>query len=97
MKLKSGGFLRRLGSVIFYSGPPRQFCLAQDVPRTPEDLRLHRNTLTMELVWLQQAIDSRKKVIIQTQCLCFASIQQSPPTLQTKGILENAWLLTYNM
>ncbi|XP_037550873.1 IQ domain-containing protein C [Nematolebias whitei] len=44
-------------------GPPRQCRLAQDVPRTPEDLRLHRNTLTMELVWLQQAIDSRKKYL----------------------------------
>lgn len=40
----------------------RQYCLAQDVPQTPEGLRLHRNTLTMELVWIQQAIDSRKKV-----------------------------------
>ncbi|XP_034419546.1 IQ domain-containing protein C [Cyclopterus lumpus] len=42
---------------------PRQFCLAQEVPCTPEALRLHRNTLTMELVWLQQAIDSRKKYL----------------------------------
>ncbi|XP_053291170.1 IQ domain-containing protein C [Pleuronectes platessa] len=42
---------------------PRQYCLAQEVPRTPEALRLHRNTLTMELVWLQQAIESRKKYL----------------------------------
>ncbi|XP_029350410.1 IQ domain-containing protein C isoform X1 [Echeneis naucrates] len=42
---------------------PRQYSLAQDVPHTPEALRLHRNTLTMELVWLQQAIDSRKKYL----------------------------------
>ncbi|XP_039993701.1 IQ domain-containing protein C [Xiphias gladius] len=42
---------------------PRQYCSAQEVPRTPEALRLHRNTLTMELVWLQQAIDSRKKYL----------------------------------
>ncbi|GAA6213448.1 IQ domain-containing protein C [Lates japonicus] len=42
---------------------PRQYCLAQEVPRTPLALRLHRNTLTMELVWLQQAIDSRKKYL----------------------------------
>nr|XP_020446561.1 IQ domain-containing protein C-like [Monopterus albus] len=40
-----------------------QYCLAQEVPRTPEALRLHRNTLTMELLWLQQAIDSRKKYL----------------------------------
>ncbi|XP_042356859.1 IQ domain-containing protein C [Plectropomus leopardus] len=43
---------------------PQQYCLAQEVPRTPEALRLHRNTLTMELVWLQQAIDSRKKYLL---------------------------------
>ncbi|XP_029981924.1 IQ domain-containing protein C isoform X2 [Sphaeramia orbicularis] len=42
---------------------PRQYCLAQEVPHTPEALRLHRNTLTMELLWLQQAIDSRKKYL----------------------------------
>uniref|UniRef100_A0A1A8BCI4 IQ motif containing C n=2 Tax=Nothobranchius kadleci TaxID=1051664 RepID=A0A1A8BCI4_NOTKA len=42
---------------------PRLYHLAQDVPRTPQALRLHRNTLTMELVWLQQAIDSRKKYL----------------------------------
>ncbi|XP_022606623.1 IQ domain-containing protein C [Seriola dumerili] len=42
---------------------PRQYCLAKEVPHTPEALRLHRNTLTMELVWLQQAIDSRKKYL----------------------------------
>ncbi|XP_035024681.1 IQ domain-containing protein C [Hippoglossus stenolepis] len=42
---------------------PQQYCLAQEVPRTPEALRLHRNTLTMELVWLQQAIESRKKYL----------------------------------
>ncbi|XP_026185398.1 IQ domain-containing protein C [Mastacembelus armatus] len=41
----------------------QQYCLAQEVPCTPDDLRLHRNTLTMELVWLQQAIDSRKKYL----------------------------------
>ncbi|KAM8737168.1 IQ domain-containing protein C [Acanthopagrus schlegelii] len=41
----------------------RQYRLAQEVPCTPEALRLHRNTLTMELLWLQQAIDSRKKYL----------------------------------
>lgn len=41
----------------------RQYCLARDVPRTPEALRGHRNTLSMELLWLQQAIDSRKKYL----------------------------------
>ncbi|KAM7403197.1 hypothetical protein PAMA_003901 [Pampus argenteus] len=42
---------------------PRRYCLAHEVPRTPEALRLHRNTLTMELLWLQQAVDSRKKYL----------------------------------
>lgn len=41
----------------------RQYCLAQEVPCTQEALRLQRNTLTMELLWLQQAIDSRKKYL----------------------------------
>lgn len=41
----------------------RQYCLAQDVQQTPEALRVHRNTLSMELLWLQQAIDSRKKYL----------------------------------
>ncbi|KAJ3613436.1 hypothetical protein NHX12_019685 [Muraenolepis orangiensis] len=40
---------------------PQQYRLAQDVPRTAEALRLHRNTLSMEMLWLQQAIASRKK------------------------------------
>ncbi|XP_074548170.1 IQ domain-containing protein C [Halichoeres trimaculatus] len=41
----------------------QQYRSVQEVPRTPEDLRLHRNTLTMELLWLQQAIESRKKYL----------------------------------
>ncbi|XP_041828086.1 IQ domain-containing protein C [Melanotaenia boesemani] len=41
----------------------RKCCSAQEVPHTQEALRLHRNTLTMELLWLQQAIDSRKKYL----------------------------------
>ncbi|XP_037342535.2 IQ domain-containing protein C [Pungitius pungitius] len=45
------------------SKAPRLLCLTKEVPCTPEALRLHRNTLTMELVWLQQAIDSRKKYL----------------------------------
>lgn len=53
-------FLRPILS--FNPSGSRQYCFARDVPCTPEALRLHRNTLTMELLWLQQAIDSRKKV-----------------------------------
>ncbi|XP_061552807.1 IQ domain-containing protein C isoform X2 [Phycodurus eques] len=36
---------------------------AQEVPPDPEALRCHRDALTMELLWLQQAIDSRKKYL----------------------------------
>ncbi|KAM4540435.1 IQ domain-containing protein C [Fundulus diaphanus] len=43
---------------------PQKYCLAPGVPRTSQALRLHRNSLTMELVWLQQAIDSRKKYLL---------------------------------
>uniref|UniRef100_A0A4W4HJ11 IQ motif containing C n=1 Tax=Electrophorus electricus TaxID=8005 RepID=A0A4W4HJ11_ELEEL len=35
----------------------------QDVARTPEALKRHRNTLAMELLWIQQAIVSRKKYL----------------------------------
>ncbi|XP_014065568.2 IQ domain-containing protein C [Salmo salar] len=42
----------------------QQWCsLAQDEPHTPEALQLHRNTLAMEMLWLQQAIASRKKYL----------------------------------
>ncbi|XP_057715165.1 IQ domain-containing protein C isoform X2 [Corythoichthys intestinalis] len=44
------------------TGSPR-YLLAQDVPPTPEALHCHRDALTMELLWLQQAIDSRKKYL----------------------------------
>lgn len=49
--------------VIIYSDSDTPMsCLAQEAPRTPVALRLHRDNLTMELLWLQQAIGSRKKV-----------------------------------
>ncbi|KAL4624133.1 IQ domain-containing protein C isoform X1 [Arapaima gigas] len=41
----------------------------QDLPRTCEDLRLHRNSLAMELLWIQQAIASRKKYLVLKQRL----------------------------
>ncbi|XP_022052492.2 IQ domain-containing protein C isoform X2 [Acanthochromis polyacanthus] len=68
---KDGGVMESTGesSTIWsslelnaYKGPQR-YCLAQEVPRTPQALHLHRNSLTMELLWLQQAIDSRKKYL----------------------------------
>ncbi|XP_035530200.1 IQ domain-containing protein C [Morone saxatilis] len=72
---KDGGVMESTGDTTVWSSleldmsyghshkGPRQYCLAQEVPCTPEALRLHRNTLTMELLWLQQAIDSRKKYL----------------------------------
>ncbi|XP_061651737.1 IQ domain-containing protein C isoform X2 [Phyllopteryx taeniolatus] len=42
---------------------PLRYCSAQEVPPDPEALRCHRDALTMELLWLQQAIDSRKKYL----------------------------------
>ncbi|XP_060919723.1 IQ domain-containing protein C isoform X2 [Labrus mixtus] len=42
---------------------PQQYGSVQEVSSTPEALRLHRNNLTMELLWLQQAIGSRKKYL----------------------------------
>ncbi|XP_054909138.1 IQ domain-containing protein C [Poeciliopsis prolifica] len=70
-----GGMMEstRRSSIVWSSPEPdnnvypqkgfQRYCLAQEVPRTSDALRLHRNTLTMELVWLQQAIDSRKKYL----------------------------------
>ncbi|KAM4723877.1 IQ domain-containing protein C [Anableps anableps] len=52
-----------LDNNVYPQKGPQQYCLAQEVPHTSEALRLHRNTLTMELVWLQQAINSRKKYL----------------------------------
>lgn len=52
----------------------QQYSLAREVPCTPEALRLHRNTLTMELLWLQQAIDSRKKVAASRSSFCCKNV-----------------------
>ncbi|XP_062325564.1 IQ domain-containing protein C [Osmerus eperlanus] len=51
------------GSYGHFQKSSLRCCLAQDVSPTPDALRLHRNTLTMELLWLQQAIGSRKKYL----------------------------------
>ncbi|KAM9571781.1 IQ domain-containing protein C isoform 2-T2 [Salvelinus alpinus] len=47
----------------FQKGSQRWRSLAQDEPHTPEALQLHRNNLAMEMLWLQQAIASRKKYL----------------------------------
>ncbi|XP_061897501.1 IQ domain-containing protein C isoform X1 [Entelurus aequoreus] len=54
-------------SMSLESHPPHKGRLryrsAKEVPPNPEALRFHRDALTMELLWLQQAIDSRKKYL----------------------------------
>nr|XP_020498377.1 IQ domain-containing protein C isoform X1 [Labrus bergylta] len=55
-------FGRHLELTVPPSGP-QQYGSVQEVSSTPEALRLHRNNLTMELLWLQQAIGSRKKYL----------------------------------
>ncbi|CAB1334906.1 unnamed protein product [Coregonus sp. 'balchen'] len=60
----SQGELLDGGCMLESTGGSQQWrSLAQDVPHTPEALQLHRNTLTMEMLWLQQAIASRKKYL----------------------------------
>ncbi|KAJ8385542.1 hypothetical protein AAFF_G00184960 [Aldrovandia affinis] len=56
------------GYSFLQKGSPRR-SLAQEVPRTQEALCLHRNNLAMELLWLQQAIASRKKYLLLKQRL----------------------------
>uniref|UniRef100_A0A8C3SZV9 IQ domain-containing protein C n=2 Tax=Chelydra serpentina TaxID=8475 RepID=A0A8C3SZV9_CHESE len=43
--------------------------IKQELPQTLPDLQCHRNHLAMELLWLQQAIVSRKKYLILKQRL----------------------------
>ncbi|KAF7710812.1 hypothetical protein HF521_009684 [Silurus meridionalis] len=47
--------------------PPLMLILSKNVPHTPEALKQHRNTLAMELLWIQQAIASRKKYLTLKQ------------------------------
>ncbi|XP_027023516.2 IQ domain-containing protein C isoform X2 [Tachysurus fulvidraco] len=46
---------------------PPMHTLLKDVPHTPESLKQHRNNLVMELLWIQQAIASRKKYLTLKQ------------------------------
>ncbi|KAM8833075.1 IQ domain-containing protein C isoform 2-T2 [Synchiropus picturatus] len=48
---------------VVQHGRPHKGPLLENIPRTPEDLQLHKDALTMELIWLQQAIHSRKKYL----------------------------------
>ncbi|XP_060727669.1 IQ domain-containing protein C [Tachysurus vachellii] len=53
---------------------PVMHALLKDVPHTPESLKQHRNNLVMELLWIQQAIASRKKYLTLKQ-----KMETSPP------------------
>ncbi|XP_058242586.1 IQ domain-containing protein C isoform X1 [Hemibagrus wyckioides] len=57
---------RALHMSILQHVPPMH-TLLKDVPHTPEALKQHRNTLAMELLWIQQAITSRKKYLTLKQ------------------------------
>ncbi|KAG7466014.1 hypothetical protein MATL_G00160310 [Megalops atlanticus] len=60
------------GGCSFLQKGPRNRSLVQELPRNQEDLRLHRKNLAMELLWLQQAIASRKKYLLLKQRLGLA-------------------------
>lgn len=55
-----------MSNSILQHAPPMH-TLLKDVAHTPEALKQHRNTLAMELLWIQQAIASRKKYLTLKQ------------------------------
>ncbi|XP_061751938.1 IQ domain-containing protein C [Nerophis ophidion] len=71
-------------SISLESYPPHKGRLryrsVKEVPPNPEALRFHRDALTMELLWLQQAIDSRKKYLSLKEKL---SMTEAEPHFKT--------------
>lgn len=55
--------------------------LGKDHPRTREEARMLRNKLAMELLWIQQAIASRKKYLTLRKTLEDGTPQSSTATL----------------
>ncbi|XP_056108955.1 IQ domain-containing protein C [Rhinichthys klamathensis goyatoka] len=53
-------------SSLFQTGPSLHSVL-KDTAHTPESLKQQRSTLAMELLWIQQAISSRKKYLTLKQ------------------------------
>ncbi|KAK2896893.1 hypothetical protein Q8A67_011381 [Cirrhinus molitorella] len=53
-------------SSLFQTGP-NLHSVFKDAAHTPDSLKQHRNTLVMELLWIQQAISSRKKYLTLKQ------------------------------
>lgn len=49
-------------TALFFSSPESHFPKAPEVPRGMPGLQNYRKHLAMELLWLQQAIASRKNV-----------------------------------
>ncbi|KAJ7989257.1 hypothetical protein DPEC_G00317610 [Dallia pectoralis] len=60
----------------YRQGSHQRRSLVQDVPLTPEVLKQHRNSLAMEMLWLRQAIDSRKKVRVFSHVRSLQANQQ---------------------
>ncbi|XP_053476255.1 IQ domain-containing protein C isoform X2 [Ictalurus furcatus] len=59
------GALQMSDSILQHTPP--MHTLLKGVAHTPEALKQHRNTLAMELLWIQQAIASRKKYLTLKQ------------------------------
>ncbi|XP_067277268.1 IQ domain-containing protein C isoform X2 [Pseudorasbora parva] len=53
-------------SILFQTGPTMRSVL-KDTGLTPDSLKQQRSTLAMELLWIQQAISSRKKYLTLKQ------------------------------
>ncbi|XP_073690709.1 IQ domain-containing protein C [Garra rufa] len=57
-------------SILFQTGAlrrPNLHSVFKDTAHTPDSLKQQRNTLAMELLWIQQAISSRKKYLTLKQ------------------------------
>ncbi|XP_056326257.1 IQ domain-containing protein C [Danio aesculapii] len=54
-------------SSLFQTAGPGLHSLLKDTTHTPESLKQQRSTLAMELLWIQQAISSRKKYLTLKQ------------------------------
>ncbi|KAM9477405.1 IQ domain-containing protein C [Clarias gariepinus] len=65
---ESAALALQMSNSILQHAPPMR-TLLKDIAHTPDALKQHRNTLAMELLWIQQAIASRKKYLTLKQKL----------------------------
>ncbi|MCJ8731041.1 hypothetical protein PDJAM_G00191320 [Pangasius djambal] len=63
---ETAALVLQMSDSLLQHAPPMR-TLLKDVAHTPEALKQHRNTLAMELLWIQQAIASRKKYLTLKQ------------------------------